>query len=138
MGRARAEVDFDLGKAKIVYLNRVRNNMQAVVTFVQERMIDSLRSGDKSGRTYKRRSVVHIASAPGEAPATDTGRLQGAITTGVAIAFSRVTGTIFAGTNYARSLELGTPKMKARPFMRPAIINNRITIERLIGGKRIA
>ncbi len=32
--------------------------------------------GPKSGRVYRRKSVVHRASAPGEAPAIDTGILR--------------------------------------------------------------
>ena len=35
----------------------------------------SIMEGGKSGTVYHRRSVSHTASAPGEAPANDTGRL---------------------------------------------------------------
>ena len=37
--------------------------------------------GERSGRTYKRRSVTHRASAPYEPPKTDTGNLVRNITT---------------------------------------------------------
>lgn len=72
-------------------------------------------SGPGSGRRYGN----HVASAPGEPPATDTGRLRASIRsdlTDLADYVARV------GTNlkYARFLELGTSKMLARPFLQPA------------------
>ncbi len=60
---------------------------------------------------------VHRASAPGEAPAIDTGYLVNTIQT-------RKTGTgsaqVSVGADYAAPLEFGTRKMAARPFLRPA------------------
>ena len=37
--------------------------------------IDSIRMPPKTGKIYKRRSVTHQASSPGQAPAFDTGTL---------------------------------------------------------------
>ncbi len=82
----------------------------------------SILSGGKTGRTYKRRSVVHVASAPGEAPASDTGRLVNAIhieLDGALAAIMRV------ATKYAQMLEFGTAKMAARPAAVPAMEKNR-------------
>lgn len=78
----------------------------------------SILNGQKSGREYKRRSVIHRASAPGEAPASDTGRLVNAIhiileTAGTAI--------MRVATAYAMLLEVGTSKMAARPAAVPAM-----------------
>lgn len=60
---------------------------------------------------------VHRASAAGEAPAIDTGNLANSIQT-------RKTGqgsaVVEVGAEYGLPLELGTRKMAARPFMRPA------------------
>lgn len=85
-----------------------------------------MRSSPRSGRVYRRRGVEHKASAPGEPPAPDTGRLiQSARTE-----FKRqlLQGTAIWSTDYAERLEKGTPKMAARPFAMPALINKRVDI----------
>jgi hypothetical protein len=78
----------------------------------------SLLDGEKTGRIYKRRSIVHQASAPGEAPASDTGRLVNSIHVlleGAGSAIMRV------ATLYAMMLEAGTSKMAPRPAAVPAM-----------------
>lgn len=74
----------------------------------------------KTGRLYRRRSVTHQASAPGEAPASDTGTLVSR----VVVDYSRLGGLVVsvgAHTAYAAYLEFGTRRMAPRPFMRPAL-----------------
>lgn len=78
--------------------------------------------GGRSGRTYRRRSVTHQASAPGEFPKTDTGEL-------VASLFFRVAAnklSAFFGTKLAKGkwLEYGTSRMRARPWLRPTFKAN--------------
>ena len=76
----------------------------------------------KSGRVYKRRSVEHRASAPGQAPAIDTGALVNSLiwnklgTTGAEV----IEGV--EGKNYAHALEFGRPEhnLAPRPHMKPA------------------
>lgn len=70
------------------------------------------------GREYQRGNVTHRASAPGDSPAVDSGRLRASI--GVQ---KRGEGHYRVGTNveYAPLLEFGTRKMAPRPFMRPAV-----------------
>ena len=75
-----------------------------------------------SGRTYKRRTVSHRASAPGQPPASDTGRLASSIA--VAILGGGDVVCVSAGggiVNYAVHLEYGTERMEERPFMRPSL-----------------
>ena len=72
-------------------------------------------SGPKTGRVYG----SHQASAPGQPPASDTGRLVSSIRwefTG-----SRLAIRLIAGTVYASYLEFGTSIMAPRPFLRRAI-----------------
>jgi HK97 gp10 family phage protein len=88
---------------------------------IRTEAIKSIQNGQKTGRLYKRRTVSHRASAPGEAPASDTGRLVNSIT-----AFNNGGGEAMtiAGRGtviYAAMLEFGTSKMGARPFMLPAL-----------------
>lgn len=70
-----------------------------------------------TGRRYTRGNRTHTASAPGNAPAVDSGRLRQSI--GVQ---QVAEGHYRVGTNveYAPYLEYGTRRMAARPFLRPA------------------
>lgn len=73
------------------------------------------------GRTYRRGGVTHRASAPGDPPATDLGRLRAATTSQLAVDERGLHARI--GSNYPVQLflELGTRKMAARPHLRPAL-----------------
>jgi HK97 gp10 family phage protein len=78
---------------------------------------------------YKRKSVIHKASAPGEAPANDTGRLAGSIST--YLNSTALESIVTAGrglAKYATMLEFGTRKIKPRPFMFPALEKNKAWI----------
>lgn len=57
------------------------------------------------------------ASAPGEPPAVDTGRLRASIIHEIEREFRTWIGTVGTNVEYAPSLEFGTTKMAARPFM---------------------
>jgi HK97 gp10 family phage protein len=81
----------------------------------------------KTGRVYRRRGVVHQASAPGQAPASDRGRLVQSGRTQYDSA--TLTGTATWSTGYAGHLEFGTQKMEPRPYARPALANRREEIE---------
>jgi len=70
-----------------------------------------------TGRLYKRRSVTHRASAPGQAPATDTGRLRASYALSSPGVATREVGT---NVRYAPFLEYGTRRMAARPHLLPA------------------
>lgn len=104
---------------------------------VRESAIESILSGNKSGRTYVRGSVTHRASAKGEAPANDTGRLASSIIT----IQNSLEALVIAGrgmVRYASFLEFGTTKMGERPFMMPALEKNRTwIIDRLKRAVRI-
>jgi HK97 gp10 family phage protein len=87
---------------------------------VRGEAIKSILEGGKSGRVYKRGNIIHKASAQGEAPANDTGRLAGSISTYP----NGTEQTVVAGrglAKYARLLEFGTSKMGERPFLQPAL-----------------
>ena len=110
---------------------------------IRAEAVKSIQSGAKSGIVYEkynpRRS--HRSSAPGQAPASDTGNLVSKI---------RVkqknpnTTQVESGADYSAFLEHGTSKMLPRPFLFPAFekskekikqaVFNRVTtaIERLV------
>lgn len=77
--------------------------------------------GQKTGRVYRRRGVTHQASAPGEAPASDTGRLVQSGRTEYQPA--DLTGEVIWSTDYAEDLEFGSENVEPRPFARPALAN---------------
>ncbi|WP_020471465.1 HK97-gp10 family putative phage morphogenesis protein [Zavarzinella formosa] len=85
----------------------------------------SVLAGGKSGRIYKYGAISHQASAPGEAPASNTGRLVNAISVMVDSASSSI---MKVATKYAMMLEVGTSKMAARPAAVPAMEQNRAWI----------
>ena len=72
----------------------------------------------KTGRKYQRRTVVHQASAPGQAPATDTGFLVSSIYNEDRGYLSKAIGSRL---DYAFYLEFGTRKIAARPSWVPAV-----------------
>lgn len=97
---------------------------------VRSEAISLILDGPKTGRVYRRRSVEHRASAPGEAPASDTGRLVNSIRTDFDL--GALVGKVIASTAYAAYLEYGTAKMEARPYMRPALARKRKDVEATI------
>ena len=70
--------------------------------------------------------MTHIASAPGQYPASDTGRLAGSIK-------AIISGTTaIVGTNvaYGPMLEFGTSRMAARPWLLPSFKAASIGLEK--------
>lgn len=85
---------------------------------IQARAQMAIMNPPKSGRIYRRGNVAHQASAPGEAPATDTGNLVNSAYTKKLADADYETGFT---AEYAAALEFGTPKIEPRPYLRPAV-----------------
>lgn len=96
----------------------VANAIRVTALAVEGDAIKSIQRGTKTGRAYPRGEKTHIASAPGEAPATDTGELVASIknVTEITPEFARVG----SDKDYGAYLEFGTMKIKERPWLRPA------------------
>jgi len=90
----------------------------------------------KLDRRFKKASIMHWSSQPGEPPAIDTGNLRASIMSDVKYKDLGVTGKvgpdveylaantpIGTDVNYGLYLEIGAPaaNVKARPFLRPAL-----------------
>jgi phage gpG-like protein len=79
--------------------------------------IKSQMAEGKSGAVYRRGSGTHQASAPGEAPAIDTGAYVNSIQT------TEIKDGAEVGTNmeYGPFLEFGTGRIAKRPHFTPAV-----------------
>ena len=86
--------------------------------------IKSIQTGPKSGRVYQKYNPrrTHTASAPGQAPASDTGNLVSQI-----MVRQQTKDNVLVESNalYSSFLEFGTSKMLARPFLFPATERSR-------------
>lgn len=93
------------------------------------RIYDTTFYRDKQGRLRRGRGrVPHQASAPGEPPATDTGRLRATVShvvasdeTGLYAEIGSGANPAIPGVNYALFLEQGTRYMEARPWLKPSL-----------------
>jgi HK97 gp10 family phage protein len=85
---------------------------------MKDLMVDSIKTGSKSGKTYTRNGMSHQSSAPGQPPANDTGKLIDSIK----VEKRKNTSTLKIDADYAGYLEYGTSKMRPRPFILPALM----------------
>jgi HK97 gp10 family phage protein len=90
-----------------------RNGIEAGLRVIETNVKTSM-TGDKGGVVYGR----HQASAPGEAPAIDTGNLFNSFELGDV---TPTLGSLGTNAEYAEPLEYGTSRMEPRPFLRPAV-----------------
>lgn len=104
-----------------------KREIAAGALILQNAIRTAIASGSKSGRIYTRGGVQHQASAPGEAPATDTGRLLGSINveTSPDGLSASIGVTELTNVPYARRLEFGGMDSRGvfiaeRPYIRPA------------------
>lgn len=92
-------------------------------------IIRRIQSGPASGRVYEKYNPrrTHQASAPGQAPMSDTGRLASSVTFDQEGDLRAVVGSNLA---YAAMLEYGTRKMASRPVWLPVAEQMRVELER--------
>lgn len=95
------------------------------VEAIKNNAVNKILSGTKSGLIYRRRGVDHQASAPGEAPASDTGRLAQSART--ELNPQEISGRVIFSTAYAAALEFGREdgSIAARSYARPALAEER-------------
>jgi len=100
---------------------------------VQNTAKESILKGG-TGRTYEKYNPrrTHVASAPNQPPASDTGFLVSNITMNVKKEVNGVVvGQVISSAPYSQALEFGTTTMTERPFMQPALQKNKNKIEAL-------
>lgn len=115
---------------------RVRRGASAGVLrgigIVERHAVHLITSPPKSGRKYRRRGVTHQASAPGEAPASDTARLVESRRIQI---IDALRARLSFGTKYAMPLEVGTLRMEARPYARRSLVETRQLIAAAVIGE---
>ena len=88
-------------------------------------------TGVTDRRFKKKGQAGHRASAPGKPPALDLGNLMSSIASKVTVGAAVIKGEVGSDIDYALYLEVGTHKMAARPYLRPAVRANRRKINRI-------
>lgn len=98
---------------------------------VRNTAVQSINQGAKSGVSYTKYNPrrTHKASAAGQPPAADTGLLANNIV--LDIDANGFGANVESRADYSTALEFGTSKMAARPFMQPALEENKPKISRL-------
>jgi phage gpG-like protein len=99
-----------------------------VATETQSLAVAGIMSGG-GGKTYEKYKPrrTHTASAPGQYPASDTGRLASSVRMDVVGPTAYVVGT---NVEYGPMLEFGTSRMAARPWLLPSFERARSGVER--------
>lgn len=82
-----------------------------------ESLTKNILSQPGRGKIYDRGNFEHRASAPGDAPAPDTGRLRNSVSHDVVATQNGAKGTVSVNTEYAAALELGTENIEPRPYL---------------------
>ena len=106
-------VEINQSKADKLSGDAIERGIRRATIAAENAVFDDL---SQPGRGNPRRDGSR-ASAPGDPPATDTGRLRGSLASEVSRRGGETIGTVSANTEYAAHLEFGTERMAARPFM---------------------
>lgn len=121
-------------RGKTVHTELERSVAKACLVVERDIKLSMRNTVTDPDKAYPRGSRVHYASAEGEPPAIDYGRLVQAVTHRVETSEggTRVEG--FVGTNlpYGKMLEDGTSRMAPRPWLLPALRRQRNKIRELI------
>lgn len=105
-----------------------------IVTDTHALAVAGIQRGPKTGARYRRGGVVHQASAPGQYPASDTGRLASNVRFELPTP-SNLTGRVGTNIAYGPYLEFGTSRMAARPWLLPSFEQAKIGVERELKAK---
>jgi hypothetical protein len=119
----RTTVRINLNVAGEISQEAVLRGVRAATIEAKTLTIDKL-SQPGRGRTYERGTISHRASAPGDPPAPDTGRLRQSVQSEVFSTPEGALGVVSVNASYAEALELGTEKIAPRPFISRVIADN--------------
>ncbi|MBA7564893.1 hypothetical protein ES708_06562 [subsurface metagenome] len=116
-------------------INRISNDRLNDLGHLLVREIREVISQKGTGRAYKRKGKVHVASAPGKPPVIWYGGLHGSIffiVTEAGPVFLMHVGTGGEIGEYGKCLEFGTEKMAARPWLGVTLEQSRAMIKKFL------
>ena len=111
---ARATLKSNIPAAKAAVAQEADRMVLRLANLHRNKALERIMRGQKSGRVYGN----HQASAPGEAPASDTGALVRSLR--VDHSPGTLKASVVVASNYGAGLEFGTRRIAPRPYMRPA------------------
>lgn len=114
----------DAGRARATRRRMLRAGIRVI-----ERNTKNLMTGTRTGRVSIIGGKTHVASAPGEPPAVDTGNLKNSLRV---IEVTDDYASFGSSADYAAELEYGLSRIAARPYMRPGAQNSIEEIERVM------
>jgi HK97 gp10 family phage protein len=117
-----------LDNAPEVLKQEINKAIQQSALLIHNTSKRKIQSARPTGRIYKRRSITHRASAPGQPPASDTGRLANSIR----VNFKPFVAEVGSAVKYSAFLENGTSKMLPRPWLEPSYLENENAITAVI------
>ena len=100
--------------------DQVFSELVDIANDTRNEILLSMRNTRRQTTGYKRGTKTHFPSRPGSPPAIDRGELVASILASVNNTRKTVEVGATNRVEYARYLEKGTRKMKARPFLGPA------------------
>ena len=107
--------------------------MGQAVLFVQGQTKELLNRSQPLRRLSSGIRVGLDPSKPGEPPKRVEGSLLRSITTQVEVTTQRIIGRIGTNIEYARFLELGTSRIRPRPYLRPALRKSQPALKKILG-----
>lgn len=115
---------------------QIKDKINIAGLLVMNTAKQSITGGSKSGLVYEKYSPrrTHRSSAAGQAPASDTGTLAKLIT--LNLTEGDMVAEVESKATYSKFLEFGTQNMKARPFMFPALEENKPKIRRMFASTK--
>ena len=115
----------------------IRRGLLDVGPEIEREVVRLIKSPPKTGRLYLRGGRIHQASAPGEAPANESGMLAESIGFKVSSPTQLVIGNEASIAPYGRRLELGDDftgrgSIAARPFVKPGALSKAREVEQAV------
>lgn len=118
---APREIHFLLARSKLAIELGVRERVINYTVLIQREIVRTMTEDPKTGRFYRRSGRWHQASAAGESPAVDSGRLVNSIRSALHVNNGTYQGQVFTSVSYAKYLEHGTSQMAKRPAFAPSL-----------------
>jgi len=138
MAQINISIDLEDLATPTIDNDQISTWIEARLNDARNLFIQRVSRGGGGGRTYRRgRGRTHRASAPGEYPATDSGRLANSIAYQM---HGPREGSVFSDLEYARYLTEGTAHMEARRMLADAlteVLENRPATDTLAAAARI-